>query len=284
MGARTLAEPTSGGLFVEELGGSGETLVFVHGLGGSTNTWYPQAQILTRDFRLVAYDLAGSARSPVRDGISLAGHVEDLLEVIRQTGETRVHLAGHSLGTIVCQHLAAQSPEQVASLALIGPFPEPPPPARNALRDRAAKARAEDMRGIADAIVAGGTSDDTKVNQPAVAAFVRESLMAQPAEGYARNCEALAEAKSADLARIACPALLVTGDQDRTAPPDVGRALASALKRAELTVLPGCGHWATVERAKQVNYAMTVFYARLRRPHAHPEQEHGAPAIPGFSP
>jgi hypothetical protein len=29
---------------------------------------------------------------------------------------------------------------------------------------------------------------------------------------------------------------------------------------------------------------MTVFYARLRRPHAHPEQEHGAPAIPGFSP
>ena len=51
------------------------------------------------------------------------------------------------------------------------------------------------MRGIADAIVAAGTSDDTKVNQPAAAAFVRESIMAQPAEGYARNCEALAEAK-----------------------------------------------------------------------------------------
>ncbi len=33
-------------MFVEELGGRGETLVFVHGLGGSTNTWYPQAQIL----------------------------------------------------------------------------------------------------------------------------------------------------------------------------------------------------------------------------------------------
>ena len=30
--------------FVEEFGGQGELLVFVHGLGGSTNTWYPQAR------------------------------------------------------------------------------------------------------------------------------------------------------------------------------------------------------------------------------------------------
>ncbi len=253
---------TMAGRFVEELGGKGEALVLVHGLGGSSNTWYPQAQVLQRDLRLVAYDLAGSGRSAVADGISIASHVADLLAV---AGEGRVHLAGHSLGTIICQHFAAQYPERVASLALIGPFPQPPDAARAALRDRAAKARQEGMRGIADAIVAGGTSDDTKVNQPAAAAFVRESVMAQPPEGYARNCEALAEARGADLSRIACPTLLVTGDQDRTAPPDVGRAMASTIRDAELQVLTACGHWATIERAKQVNYALTVFYARRRQ-------------------
>jgi 3-oxoadipate enol-lactonase len=257
-----LAERNGAGRFIEELGGKGEALVLVHGLGGSTNTWYPQAQVLKRDLRLIAYDLAGSGRTPVRDGISIESHVADLLEVVRGVGDGRVHLAGHSLGTIICQHFAAAHPEQVASLALIGPFPEPPEAARGALRDRAAKARAEGMRGIADAIVAAGTADDTKVNQPAAAAFVRESLMAQPPEGYARNCEALAEAHGADLGRIACPTLLITGDQDRTAPPDTGRAMASAIRGAELQVLTACGHWATIERAKQVNYALTVFYAR----------------------
>lgn len=262
-----MAEADKGGRFVEQLGGNGEVLVLVHGLGGSTNTWFPQAQVLKRDLRLVAYDLAGSGRTPVKDGISIAGHVDDLLEVVRAAaGDGRAHLAGHSLGTIICQHFAAQHPERVASLALIGPFPEPPDAARTALRDRAAKARKEGMNGIADAIVAGGTSDDTKVNQPAAAAFVRESLMAQPPEGYARNCEALAEARSADLSRIACPTMLVTGDQDRTAPPDVGRAMASAIAGAEMRVLTACGHWATIERAKQVNYALTVFYARQRQP------------------
>lgn len=252
--------------FVEDLGGKGEVIVLVHGLGGSTNTWYPQAQVLKRDLHVIAFDLAGSGRTPVRDDITIASHVEDLREIVRQTGATHVHLAGHSMGTIICQHFAAAYADQVASLALIGVFAAPPDAARGALRDRAAKVRAEGMRGIADAIVTGGTSDDTRTNQPAAAAFVRESIMAQPAEGYARNCEALAEVRSAELSAIACPTLLMTGDQDRTAPPDVGRALASTIRGAELQVLPGCGHWATIERAKQVNYALTVFHARLRQP------------------
>ena len=79
--------------------------------------------------------------------------------------------------------------ERLAELGM--ELPEPPPAARNALRDRAAKVRAEGMAAIADAIVAAGTSDDTKVNHPSATAYVRESIMGQPAEGYARACEAL---------------------------------------------------------------------------------------------
>jgi 3-oxoadipate enol-lactonase len=272
-------------LFVEQPIGNGETLVFVHGLGGSTNTWFPQMQVLRRDLRLIAYDLAGSARSPVTE-ISIGNHVADLERVVAEAGGGRVHLAGHSMGSIICQHFAAKHPADVASLALIGGFPEPPEGARKALRERAAKARAEGMRPIADAIVAAGTSDDTKVNQPAAAAFVRESLMAQQAEGYARNCEALADAKAADLSRIRCRVLLLNGDQDRTAPPDVARGMASALAEAHVQILTGCGHWATIERAKQVNYALTLFYARLGHPHHQPggEVHRQEPEIPGFTP
>ena len=243
--------------------GNGEALILVHGLGGSTNSWFPQMQVLRRDFRLFAYDLAGSGRSPAEGEISVARHVADLEGIFAQAGPGRVHLAGHSMGSIICQHFAAAQPDRVASLVLVGGFPEPPSAARAALRERAAKARAEGMGAIAEAIAAAGTSADTKVNQPAAAAFVRESLMAQSPEGYARNCEALADAAAARFNHITCPVLLLTGDEDRTAPPDVARAMASALADAQVQILPGCGHWATIERAKQVNYALTLFHARL---------------------
>jgi pimeloyl-ACP methyl ester carboxylesterase len=252
-------------LFVEEAGGKGETLIFVHGLGGTVNTWHPQTQVLKRDRRLICYDLAGSGRSGLGKHISIESHVEDLERVIEQSEAKTVHLAGHSMGTIVCQHLAAKSPERVASMMLIGAMIEPSDAARGAIRERAAKVRAGGMRAIADAISAAGTSSDTKVNHPTAVAFVRESLMAQNSEGYARNCEALAEARAADLPRIVCPVLLITGDEDRSAPVAVARVLESALVDSELHLLPGCGHWATVERPKQVNYAMSLFTARQRR-------------------
>ena len=252
------------GRIIEEFGTQGETLVLVHGLGGSMNTWYPQVQILKRDLRVIAYDLPGSGRTPVRDDVTIDSLVADLREVVEHSGSQRVHLGGHSLGTIICQHYAVRYPDQVASLALLGAFPEPPEPARKALRNRAAKVRAEGMAAIADAIVTAGTSDDTKANNLVAASFVRESIMAQPAEGYARACEALAALTRADLSALHCSALLLTGDQDRTAPPDTGSALAATIHGAEFRVLDGCGHWASIERAKQVNYAMTLFYSRQR--------------------
>src|ERR1700727_2619144 len=93
-------------LFTEDLGGKGETLIFVHGLGGTVNTWHPQTQVLKGVERLICYVLQGAGRSPLKEHISIDTHLEDLEQIIKKSGEKAVHLAGHSMGTIVCQHLA----------------------------------------------------------------------------------------------------------------------------------------------------------------------------------
>jgi pimeloyl-ACP methyl ester carboxylesterase len=129
------------------------------------------------------------------------------------------------------------------------------------MRERAAKARAEGMAGIADAIVQGATSGDTKANNPVAVALVRELLMRQDAEGYARTCEALAAAEAADVRRIACPVLLVTGDEDGVASPSNARAMAEQINGARVVVLKRCGHWATLERAAECSAALKEFLA-----------------------
>jgi 3-oxoadipate enol-lactonase len=175
----------------------------------------------------------------------------------------RAHIVAHSMGTIVAAHLAAQEPRAVRSLALFGPLLAPPETARGAIRTRGQKARAEGpagMQAIADALVQAATSAETKARRPAAVAFVRESLMRQDADGYARTCEALAEAQPADISKIACATLLVTGDEDGVAPPQAVRMMGEKITGSRVEVLRGCGHWTPLEKPEECVGLLQRFY------------------------
>ena len=240
--------------------GDGDAVVMIHGLGGTSNTWYPQVGPLARFCRVVRLDLEGSGRSPAAGALSIASFADDVTAMMDALDIPAAHLCGHSMGTIIGQHIAAKQPERVRSLALFGPLAEPPAPARQAMRERAATARKDGMTPIADALVQAATSAETKAHRPAAAAFVREILMRQDPEGYARTCEALAAAASADLASIRCPTLLVTGDEDGVSPPPAVEALGERIAGSRLIVLGGCGHWTPIEKPSQVSAALLNFY------------------------
>lgn len=243
-----------------EIHGDGTPLVMVHGLGGTSNTFFPQAALFTRWFKLIRPDLEGSGRSPLKGKLSIEGFTDDIIAVMDSVGANEAHLVGHSMGTIICQHIAAKHAKRVKSLALLGPLAEPPEPARTAIRARAETAREDGITGIADTLVNAGTSAETKAHRPAAAAFVREVLMRQSAEGYAATCDALAAAKAADASKITCPTLLITGDEDATSPPPAVQRLAQSIKGSKMVVLSGCGHWTPIEKPAEVNAALVNFY------------------------
>ena len=253
-------------MFVEriaiEVEGDGEPVVMIHGLGGTANTWSALAPAYSRHKR-IRFDLPGSGRSARFEGpLSLQLFVEKTLLVMQKAGVERAHLAAHSMGTIVAAHLAAAEPDRVLSLALFGPLLAPTDPARPNLRARANAARKGDMQPIADALLQASISSETRTKRPVAAAFVRESLMRQDPDGYARSCEALADMQAADTARIACPTLLVTGDEDAVAPPSSVRAMGDRIKGSRAEVLRGCGHWTPVEKPEECIAILNRFYSR----------------------
>src|SRR3546814_1501810 len=160
------------------------------------------SDVCSSDLRIIRPDLAGSARSTeAPKDLSIENHVESLVHILDALGIEKAHVLANSMGTIVAQHLAVNHPSRVGSLALFGPLLAPPEAAREPTRKRAQLSRtgATGMQEIADAIAQGATSKQTKDERPAVIALVRESIMRQPAEGYALNCEALAKAQAADI-------------------------------------------------------------------------------------
>jgi pimeloyl-ACP methyl ester carboxylesterase len=248
--------------------GQGDVVVCVHGLGGSSNTWTPLMPALARH-RVLRIDLPGSARSQQAEGpLSIARYVESLVTVCGRLGITRAHWIAHSMGTIVVQHLAVAQPKLVRSVALFGPLAAPTDAARSGVRARAAKARAEGMQEITETLVQAALSNDTRQRLPLAVAFVRESLMRQSGEAYARSCEALADAQAADVSPCRLPVLLVTGDEDGVAPPQVVRALTERFHNAtsaRVVVLPRCGHWTPIERHEECARELRDFLSAQAR-------------------
>jgi pimeloyl-ACP methyl ester carboxylesterase len=248
-----------------EIEGEGDPIILVHGLGGSSNSWTPQLGMLAGRYRIVRPDLQGSGRSPLGSGpLSVDGFAESLIRMAKVLGIERAHFAGHSLGTIICQKIAIAEPRLVRSLTFCAAFLAPPDQGRQGLKDRAAKARAEGMSEVADALLKAAISNHSKQNNPVALAAARESLMRQCPQGYAATCEALAAVEAADVARIAAPTLLIAGEDDPVAPPSIARSIADRIKGARVHVLPRIGHWTMFEAATDVNMLMKDFLAAQR--------------------
>jgi 3-oxoadipate enol-lactonase len=253
--------------------GEGDTLLFIHGLGGSMNAWVPLLPALSRQ-RCVRVDMPGSARShaahlldehtPHKGQLSIAVFVDALLKVCELLGVTRAHVVGHSLGSITAQHLAAQAPKLVRSLTLFGAMAEAMPAQRLAMRERAAVARSEGMFGIAEGVSTMALSASTRESNPLAVAYVRESVMAQPPEGFARSCLALAESSAAPAHQIDCPVLIVNGDEDVVTPLSGARQLAAQLRDARVEALSRCGHWPQLERTPECQRLLRDFVEHAR--------------------
>jgi pimeloyl-ACP methyl ester carboxylesterase len=123
------------------------------------------------------------------------------------------------------------------------------------------------MQEVAQTLMMNAISSETRDKLPSAAAFVRESLMRQEPEAYARNCEALAETPAAAVERIEAPALLVTGDEDTVAPPTAVRAMADRMQASRgvrVAIFGRCGHWTPIERSQDCARELRGFIAAQR--------------------
>jgi 3-oxoadipate enol-lactonase len=253
------------GTIVGEVEGDGFPVVLIHGLGGSTNMFQPQVSALA-GHRVIRLDLPGSSRSPrPAEALTIEAMTSAVLTAVRSLGVSRAHFVGHSMGTIVCQQLAAREPGIVASLTLFGALAEPLPATREGLAKRAALARSGGMSDIADTIVANALAVHTRETNPAAVAFVREQIMRQDAESYARTCEALARVEAVDPRLIASPTLFITGDADTVNAVSVAQALADKISGARLRTMDRCGHWATIEKAEESSRLLVDFLRQVER-------------------
>ncbi len=242
-----------------------EAVVFVHGLGGSAYSWWPQlAACEAQARRAVAYDQRAAGLSSKPPGpYSVELWTDDLERVLDGLGIERAALVGHSVGCMVAEHAAVRLGDRAVGLVLVGGAIRWRPEAGAVFEERVRLARAGRMDEIAAAVAQTGLSERCRAENPALDGLFRELIASNEPQAYADWAAATASAEMVELERVPCPALAMCGELDPVTAPDFAQAIAAEIPDARTAVIEAAAHWCQLEAPDAVNDALLGFLAGL---------------------
>ena len=238
-------------------------VVFVHGLGGSYETWSLNLPAFAERFRICALDLvgAGSSDKPAIDyGIpAMADFLAHFLDALDGDWQ-HVNLVGHSLGGAIALDFASRYPERVERLVLVdsaGLGSEINGEVLDLIR---AEPSVEGIRTeLTHFFAHQGLVQQALVEQlyqQRLQAGAREALLATMEAAFGGNRQHIDLREI--LAALNDKALLVWGSEDSVIPVAHARE-ASHAPGSRVEVFEACGHCPHIERAEAFNQLATTF-------------------------
>ena len=244
---------------LDDWGAGTPVLLCLHGLGGGTHFFGALGAALAEQCRCrtVAIDLPGSGLSPLplTGAFSFDAAADLVVEILRAEHEhiqQPVHLLGHSMGTILALEVIRRAPDLVASLIVVGGLPEPLAGARSRILERVDKIRRHGIAGMGTEVVAANFSNRSQRERPELTALFAKLFERQDPAAYSSTAEALAAWTARELPPLGeMPCLVITGEEDRYAPPDAIEAFARTLPpppRTRIEIMRDCGHLPFLEQ------------------------------------
>jgi len=209
------------------------------------------------------------ARVPVSiasyDSLDSLGAMAD--KVLREA-PPRFALAGHSMGGRIALEVFRRAPDRLAGLALMDTGTAPLAAGDAGEREKAGRyellevARTQGMAAMAARWVQGMIWSP-RLQETSLVDSVIEMFARSRADLFAAQIRALLARPDAGplLAQIACPALVLCGEQDSWAPAARHREMAEKIPGAALALIPECGHMCTLERPEAVTRALLDWHA-----------------------
>jgi len=239
-------------------------VVLLHAGVADSRMWEVQRRALQGRYAVWSPDLRGFGERPHEPGPF--SHTDDLLALLDGHGVERAALVGSSFGGRVALETASVAPDRVSALVLLcGAAPLLP-----ATDDLVAFDEEEERL-----LAAGDLDGAVELNVrtwlgPSADETARELLRAMQSRAFA--LDAAAEEPSPpvelrrpeiDLAAVAMPALVVSGDHDLLSFRQTARHLAEHLPQAETVSLEWAGHLPSLERPQETASLVAGYLDRV---------------------
>ena len=238
-------------------------VLFISGLSGLAAFWQDQVATFAKRFEVVTFDHRGIGQSDEsRIGYTVERMTADVVRLLDALGVARCHLVGHSTGGAIAQVLAIEHPKRLASLVLAATWTK-----ADAYFRRLYALRKEILQRLGPSIYLQSatllwypswwiTHNNERLRQieaQALADFAPSEIVASRIDAM------LAFNRTADLARIKAPTLVVGAEDDVVTPAYFSEELARLIPGAEIKLFPRGGHFLNQVRAREFNNAVLPF-------------------------
>lgn len=255
-----------------------ETLVLVHGFGGSKDNWVRMAAHLSSDYNLVIPDLIGHGDSSVgaEADYSIEAQARLLTELMDALDTGPVHMAGNSMGGGITAWFASRYPDRVRSIALYDPagsfrYPSELDEQLAAGNNPLVVRESGDFRRLMEFVL------EQRPYVPGILISVMEREAIARQQTLDRVFEAILGSSGEHslesvLGNIPVPALVVWGREDRVLHPDNAQVFESLIPDARRVMLDGVGHVPMLEVPEVSAGLMREFVDEVvtARPRLHP--------------
>jgi pimeloyl-ACP methyl ester carboxylesterase len=226
-------------------------ILLVPGLGGSPRIYAP---VVPQLWRFGPVTVANHIRNDNMGAIARR---------ILAEAPPRFALAGHSMGGYIAFEIVRQAPDRVAKLALINTQARPDTPeARDRRRGLTARVQAGHYHDVLEELFPGFVHP-SRQGDADLRKLVHDMGDDVGAEAFVRQQTAIMGRTDSrpTLAIIACPTLVLTGDQDNTIPNAMSVEMAEGIRGAKLVIVPKCGHLPQPEQPRAVAAALESWLA-----------------------
>lgn len=241
--------------------GDGPVVTFSHSLGCNLSMWDAQAAALRGRYRVLRFDTRGHGQSGAPAGAyTLEQLAEDLHGLLQGLGIERTHFVGLSMGGMIGQVFALKYPEMVQSLVLCDTTSRYPAAAAPVWQDRIKTVEAKGMEPLVEPTLGRWFTAPFRARRQDLMAQVGKMIRDTPAQGYVGCCHAIPKIDVTDrLGAVACPSLVIVGEEDPGTPVEMARDIHAALPSAELAILRSASHLSNLEQPEEFNRVLLRF-------------------------
>ena len=255
-----VTSPDSIQIAYEVHGVGSPALIFVHGWSCDRSYWKGQIEPLSRDFKVVAVDLAGHGESGLsRRSWTIEAFGADVAAVVKKLNLQRVVLIGHSMGSNVIAEAARQLPGRVAGLVLVDQYKDLGPGlTKEEVEEFAAQLRTSFADSVAVFVrrMFVSTSDKALVERVAADMSSAPPAIALDALVFTLN---YSRQMPHTLEELKLPVIAIN---DARRPTDV-----ASLERygVQAIIMPGVGHFLMMENPKDFNLLLKTAISKFDR-------------------